>query len=46
MLNMSFLASLPPNYIPEIGLSGVTTVEEVKEKVRSHEMKRQLEERI
>lgn len=46
MLNMCFLTTLPPRYIPEIGLSPVTTVEEVREKVRSHELKRQLEERI
>ena len=46
MLNMCFLSSIPPNFIPEIGLSNVTTVEEVRDRVRSHELKRHVDEVI
>lgn len=46
MLNVSFLTTLPPSFIPEIGLSDVTTVQEVREKIRSSELLRQIEDRI
>ena len=44
MLNLCFLQTMPPNYMPEIGLSTVETVEEVRDKIRSSELGRQLEE--
>ena len=37
---------MPPNYMPEIGLSTVETVEEVRDKIRSSELGRQVEESI
>ena len=40
MLNMCFLSTIPPDYMPEIGLSDVSTVEEVRDKIRSSEMRR------
>lgn len=44
MLNLCFLTTMPPNYMPEIGLSNVQSVEEVRDKIRSSETRRQLEE--
>ena len=46
MLNISFLTTLPPSFIPEIGLSNVQTVQEVREKIRSNELLRQIEDKI
>ena len=40
MLNLCFLTTMPPNYMPEIGLSNVQTVEEVRDKIRSSELRR------
>ena len=40
MLNLCFLQTMPPNYMPEIGLSTVETVEEVRDKIRSSELSR------
>jgi len=46
MLNLCFMTAIPPNYIPEIGLGHVTNVEEVRERIKSHEKMRQLQEQI
>ena len=46
MLNMCFMTAIPPNFIPEIGLAEVKTIEDVREKIRSHEKHRQIDEDI
>ena len=46
MLNMCFMTAIPPNFIPEIGLAEVKTIEDVREKIRSHEKRRQIDEDI
>ena len=37
MLNLCFMMAVPPNYIAEIGLSEVNSVQEVRKKIRSFE---------
>ena len=46
MLNVCFLSSMPPVFMPEIGLSLVNNVDEVRKKIRSHEIKRQIDAKI
>ena len=46
MLNLCFMSTLPPNYMPEIGLSTVKTVEDVRDKIRTFEKRKQIERQI
>ena len=46
MLNICFLSTIPPDYMPEIGLSDVSSVEEVRDKIRSSEMRRLIEANV
>ena len=39
MLNTCFLGAIPPPYMPEVGMSAVHTVDEIKGRLRSHEMR-------
>ena len=46
MLNRCFLGSIPPPYMPEVGMSAVHTVEDIKGRLRSHEMRTHMQEKI
>ena len=46
MLNRCFLGSVPPPYLPEVGMSAVHTVDEVKGRLRSHELRSQMKAKL
>ena len=46
MLNRCFLGSIPPPYVPEVGMSAVHTVDEVKSRLRSHGTRSRMKEEL
>ena len=46
MLNRCFLSSIPPPYMPEVGTSAVQTVEDIKGRLRSYEMRKAMQKKI